>query len=448
MNKQRINKHGVIVMLLLFVFVTQCYCEMAYGESESPTAPENSAFPLKDYSGDFWSRPNFLGDWGGRRNELAEKGVTLETDVTQVFQGNARGGSNTSGAWGYSGSADYWLKIDTQRMKLWPGGLWTIHGETAFGNSPIGSVGSVMPVNYDALLPLPDNPGLTTLSEYYLTQFFSKKFGLILGKLDPTALADKNVFANNERTQFLNTGFRSNPIVFKYAPYTGLAAAIAYLPNDWLTMTFFAIDNNGSVTRNGFETAFHSPIGTTVGTEWSFKVKPWGLPGNQRIGYAYSNKDFIKLKQDPRMILPPGSSRESAKQKGDTGVIWYNFDQYLYVEKDDPSQGVGIFGRFGYSDGSINPVQRFYSFGVGGKGICHGRDDDTFGIGYYFLDLSNDLPRILDISSEQGVELFYNIEISKSIHITPDLQWIIDPQAGPGSRDNAVVFGLRMQMAF
>ena len=146
--------------------------------------------------------------------------------------------------------------------------------------------------------------------------------------------------------------------------------------------------------------------------------------------------------------LAPGSSREAAKQKGDTGVVWYNFDQYLHVEKDDPSQGVGIFGRFGYSDGSVNPVQRFYSFGVGGKGICHGRDNDTFGIGYYYVDLSNDLPRVLDISSEQGVELFYNIEISKSIHITPNFQWIINPEAGFKTMDNAVVFGLRMQMSF
>ena len=85
---------------------------------------------------------------------------------------------------------------------------------------------------------------------------------------------------------------------------------------------------------------------------------------------------------------------------------------------------------------------------MGGKGIFDARDNDTFGIGYYYLDLSDDLPRILDLSSEQGVELFYNIEISKSIHITPDLQWIIDPGAGFKGGDNAVVFGVRMQMSF
>ncbi|MHC5060764.1 MAG: carbohydrate porin [Planctomycetota bacterium] len=436
-----------LIILLTFAFSSQGYGGTGASDSTSPTAPENSPFPLKDYSGDFCNRPNLLGNCGGKRNELAMKGITFETEVTQIFQGNVHGGKNTTDAWGYSGSADYWLKFDTQRMGLWPAGLITLHGETSFGNSPFLSVGSILPVNYDALLPEPGNPGLTTLSEYYLTQFFSEEFGVLAGKVDPTTLADNNVFADNEKTQFINTGLRANPAVFLYAPYTTMAAAAFYIPNDYLTIGLFATDNNSSVRRTGFDTAFHSPIGTTFGMEWNIKVKPWGLPGHQRMGYAYSNKTFTKLKQDPRIILPPNSSGPE-KQKGDAGVVWYNFDQYLYVEDDDPTQGVGIFGRFGYTDGNANPIQRFYSFGIGGKGICQGRDNDTFGVGYYYVDLSNDLPRLLNLSSEQGVELFYNIEITKSIHITPDLQFIVDPGAGFGNRDNAVVFGCRLQMSF
>jgi len=446
MRKTRINKVAVVLIIMLpCTFAQLSYGETDAADPKSPTAPENSPFPLKDYSGDFWTMPNLLGDWGGERNELAKKGITFEVDLTQVFQGNARGGKSTSGAWGYSGSADYWLKIDTQRMGLWPGGLITIHGETIFGNSPFGSVGSILPVNLDALLPQP-NPGLTTLSDVYLTQFFSEKFGIILGKVNPMDLADNTVFANDEKTQFLNTAFRGNPVLFLYAPYTCMIASFTYLPNDWLTISAFAADNNGSVTRSGFDTAFHSPMGTTVGTEWEFKVKPWGLDGHQRFGIGYSNKNFTKLKQDPRTIIPPGAT--GAATDDSDYVIWYNFDQYFYVEEDDPTQGVGIFGRFGYTDGEVNPVQAFYSFGVGGKGIFQGRDNDTFGLGYYYVDLSDDMPGFLNVSSEQGVELFYNFEITKSVHITPDLQWIINPGAGFESRDNAVVLGMRLQMSF
>lgn len=439
-------KKDFFTLLIVIVNTVPCFSQSGSGDSKSPTAPENSVFPIKDYGSDLLTRPNLLGDWNNWRNELAEKGITLEADVTQIFQSNARGGKNTTSARSYSGSADYWLKIDTQRMGLWPGGLWTFHGETGFGNNQNRQVGSIIPVNYDALLPEVDSPGLTTLSEYYLTQLPSEKTAVILGKIDPTSLADKNVFAADERSQFLNTAFRINPVLFNYSPYTCMAAALAYMPNESLTIGVFALDANGSVTRTGFDTAFHSPIGTTVGTEIDLKVDICGLPGNQRIGYGYSNKDYRELGQDPRVLLPPGS--RVPESGTDSGAVWYNFDQYLFVEKDDPTQGVGIFGRAGFSDGSVNAIRRFYSFGFGGKGVICERNNDTFGVGYYYMDTSNEIPDILNVSSEQGVELFYNIEITKSIHFTPDFQWIIDPGAGFQNRDDAIVLGCRLQMDF
>ena len=222
-----------------------------------------------------------------------------------------------------------------------------------------------------------------------------------------------------------------------------MIASFTYLPNDRLTIAGFAADNNGSATRSGFDTVFHSPRGTTVGTELELKVKLWGLDGHQRLGVGHSNKDFTEL--DQRTTIPGGLTPVT---NDSDYAIWYNFDQYLYVEKDDHTQGVGIFGRYGYTDGEVNPVQGFYSLGLGGKGICHGRDNDTFGLGYYYIDLSDDLPGMLNVSSEQGLELFYNFEITKSVHITPDLQWIINPGAGFETRDNAVVLGMRLQMSF
>jgi porin len=84
--------------------------------------------------------------------------------------------------------------------------------------------------------------------------------------------------------------------------------------------------------------------------------------------------------------------------------------------------------------------------GLGGKGILPERDRDTFGLGYYYVDLSNDLPSFLGMHSEQGVEAYYNVEITPWLHVSPDLQIIVNP--GGGDNDVAVVYGLRMQMSF
>ena len=92
----------------------------------------------------------------------------------------------------------------------------------------------------------------------------------------------------------------------------------------------------------------------------------------------------------------------------------YNFDQYFYQDTKDPTQGIGVFGRFGTSDGKANPVAQFYSFGFGGKGMIPTREQDRFGIGYYYLKVSGELrdtlPTLLlkrfGLDHEQGVELF------------------------------------------
>jgi len=63
--------------------------------------------------------------------------------------------------------------------------------------------------------------------------------------------------------------------------------------------------------------------------------------------------------------------------------FYYNFHQYLFTEKDDETQGFGLFGRLGFADDETSHIEDFYSIGLGGKGIINGRDQDRFGVGYY-----------------------------------------------------------------
>ena len=80
------------------------------------------------------------------------------------------------------------------------------------------------------------------------------------------------------------------------------------------------------------------------------------------------------------------------------------------------------------------------------NGIIPERDNDTFGLGYYYMDMSDDLADFISVDTEQGIEFFYNIEVNPWLHVTPDLQYIIDP--GGGAYDDAIVFGIRAVMTF
>lgn len=437
---------------------------------------------LPKYSGDWWSRESLTGDWGGERTKLAEQGVLFDLDVTQWMQGNAHDGKDTNNAFRYSGSADYTLRLDTARMGLWPGGLLTLHGETQFSQSINPKVGSLMSSNYQALLPVPNEPGLTTLSEYYITQALSEKLVFLAGKMD-LSMGDDNAFAHDQRTQFSNSAFRINPVLYSAGPYTALSAGVLVMPTDWLSITTFVNDNDpeGAARKTGFNTAFHDRNWLSVAQEYTFKIRLFEKPGHQRFGWFWTSRDFIDFTGDSRLQLPgnvqrlgylPGpAGRLQQRFKlprglrtlrlGDTVLIadgpdrrpddwglYYNFDQYLYTEQGDPTQGFGLFGRFGWSTGEANPIEEFYSLGVGGKGSIPTRDRDTWGVGYYLLNMSDDLPAILGMDAEQGVEVYYNIEVTPWLHITPGLQVIADPGAGYRDRDVALVYGLRAALKF
>ena len=68
--------------------------------------------------------------------------------------------------------------------------------------------------------------------------------------------------------------------------------------------------------------------------------------------------------------------------------------------------------------------------GYWGRGLIPTRDNDTFGIGYYYNRVQ--ILRISGIlgleNSAQGFECFYNIAITPACRVTLDLQ-VVEPSA-------------------
>jgi porin len=195
-----------------------------------------------------------------------------------------------------------------------------------------------------------------------------------------TTGGDANEFAHGRGDkQFMNLAFSFNPTLASLAPYSILGMGLVFLPTKNSLLTFSVIDTEGTTTKSGFDTLFKD--GTTLSGEGRFTIKPFGFTGHQLIGFGWGNKNFNSLDQDPRTLLGNilfGSLLEKEKS---SWAIYDNFDQYLYSPANDPSQGIGIFGRFGISDGKANALHQFYSFGVGGKGMIPGREKDQWGIG-------------------------------------------------------------------
>jgi porin len=428
-------------LLVVFLALGVPTGPQAAEKEQRAAAQEVRLVPWVDYTGDLWRRPALTGDWGGTRQTLMDKGVRFDLSIIQTLQGNWAGGTADKSP--YQMNARYGIQLDTGKAGLWPGGMLVLKGESKYGNSNNGNTGGLMPVNTLSLYPAPQDD-ITTLSDLYAVQFLAEWVGLLAGKM---TLKETNVFASKDDEQFLNAAFNFNLAPATTVPLNALVAGVILLPTKWLTITTMAIDSEGTATRSGFDTAFKR--GTTVFQNWEFTIKPFGLPGHQRLGWSWSDKSRIQFGQTPRAIIGAIITDDTsglARKDSDWSFV-YDFDQYLYMVPGKADQGFGLFGRIGLTDGEVNPIQQFYSIGFGGKGLIPGRDRDSFGIGYYYVVLSDKLPQLIQNRSrdEQGVELYYNIAVTPWFHVTPDLQ-IISPARK--SVDTTVVAGLRVKIDF
>jgi porin len=105
------------------------------------------------------------------------------------------------------------------------------------------------------------------------------------------------------------------------------------------------------------------------------------------------------------------------------------------------------FTRLGFADEDTSPIEWAVSGGLGGRGVIPSRDNDTFGLGYYYQSIQKTLlTSALGIGdSAQGFEGFYNIALTPASRVTLDLQ-VVEPALARLS--TGTVLGLRVSLDF
>jgi porin len=422
--------------------------------------------PKDPYSGDLLSRSTLTGDWGGFRNEWAQKGITFDFGITQIGQGVVNGGK--SGAWQYGGRGDIVVNLDSQKLGLWPGGFLNLEAEGNWASSVNGNTGALMPVNTSQTLPLPgQNFDLPALN---FTQFLSPYAGLTIGKYATitNTSGDMNEFAHGKgATQFMNMALNFNPLLAFTVPYSTLGTGVIVLPTKdpkEAIVSLLVMSANGQPNTSGFGDLNGNAI--VVAGEGRVRTDFFGFTGHQLFGTTFSNKKFTST--DQRLDRDVIENRALRAEKGSWN-IYYNFDQYLYEPKKGADQGIGVFGRLGVSDGNPNFMKFFGSLGVGGKGLFESRPHDQFGLGYYYINIDN--PRLQGLlqtteflRDEYGFEAFYNFAITPWALLTPDIQVVrgaqkdkvtigqgplgVLPRLDRKSISTSTVLGLRLQLLF
>ena len=433
---------------LLFLAMTGAVC---FADDPSESAADQGILPVPDYSGEIGARSNLTGDWGGVRQNWADRGVTMAFDWYQAYQDIIDGGFEEGSA--YSTNLDYRLNLDLMRMGLVPGALVKVRGQSRFGDTVNDNAGVLLPVNMYSAFPFSsdgDEDINFTITELNWLQFLSDQFGLLAGKI--TTLATTNEFMGGEgRSQFMNFQLSFSAALAQLAPYSTLAVSAIWMPNPSLSFTTTLMNLEDASTTSGFDDIGD---GTTWATTADYRAGLNKLPGGGSISFYYGfDADFAKIRG---LNIDPGNGEASRESKSDSWGLSWNGWQYIFVENDtgevDPGngrqdlEGLGLFAQVGIADEDTNPITWSFSIGLSGRGTIPGRDADTWGVGYYYNDLQDLDRNLLELeNSNMGLEVYYDISLFGWAFLTLDAQW---NKSAFQSIDNSTIIGARLNVSF
>ncbi len=277
--------------------------------------------------------------------------------------------------------------------------------EAIGGPGPDRRLGSLSRVNADAETLGGQDERLMVREAWLGLRFIDDRLDVILGKLDPTNYFDRNLFANDETTQFFNGALVNNPML-KQPP-----------------------NGPGGVTRwdagrdVGFSLGVHAPNDL----------------GKDLLGgpYVIGEIDYHTVRLidgNYRLWGRVGTLPEDHRRQ--TWGAGVSLDQSL-------TPRLGVFGRAGFSrTEGVSLTSYAASTGIRLTSPPFGRPKDRLGVGYSFQrEASGD---------EHLAEVYYNLFLTDHFSIIGNVEWLISGpnQVTDTTNRDVIIPGLRAVVAF
>lgn len=399
--------------------------------------------PPPPFGGPLCERRKLTGDWCGDREFLRDNGITVDVFNTNYYQGVASGGREQ--AFQFGGRNDYFLTLNGEKLGIGKGRFISLHGETRYGEAVNPLTGGLYPATQTMAFPL-SSGSVTALTGVRFDQYFSENMGVFAGKINLSDTFKQPLTGAGTTNGFYHSALMLNPIFARSLPYSTLGAGFATLQNAEPRFILAVFDTNNTPTSSGFESFFDN--GVSIYSGLVQQTNFLDLPGHLGISGTYSNGKYTSLQ--PTVYYDPdlGFNIQTQRKTG-TWCVTGNFDQALYVDPCNPARRWGVFGTLGIADRNPSPVRWTGTAGLAGASPIESRPLDQFGVGYFYLGVSETLKRIpqnrIPLRDEHGVELYYNIGVTRWCQITPDLQ-VLTPVRD--RVDTSLIVGVRARLDF
>lgn len=406
--------------------------------------------------------PYLTGNWGGWRDELADKGVTFTSSFVFDVLADPVGGMKT-GQTVYDHSWGMDLEVDLEKAFGWKGGI--------FHTSALWRAGANISQKYIGnVFTASSIFGSEEFKFYalYLDQkFLDDKLSIRVGRFtagDECAASPLYwIYVNNS----IDGNPQSLPINMPFLTYpnaTWGARAKVTLPHDLYSYSgiFNGDPNVGRNSMHGFDFSLRLKRGVFLIEEvgWTPNQAPGseGLPGNYKFGAFYHSGTFRQFYRDSYGGSSVVSGRPLAKHIGNWGMYW-QADQMIYRENGTSDQGLTLWSATTYAPADLNQFPLFVDGGIIYKGLIPYRDQDVAAVGTSYGLWSNEIRRLeqdnMDYNGstqhrqvyEMMFDFTYKAQITPWLYIQPDMQYILHP-GGTGYIRDAYVIGFRTGVTF
>jgi porin len=365
--------------------------------------------------------------------------VKLDLELTMFYQGLESGTGSQD--YEFGSRLDGFVKLDSGKMGLWSGGGLTTHLEYRSGDLP-GTLGlTFFPTNSGTEFPS-DSPDELVATSLYLSQRFGERTSLLLGKINALDLVENDLFFGGwGNHRFMNAVFAAPPSGLVPPVFIG---AIGSVRLDAVSLSLWVYDPIDRTDEYWPDDLFEQ--GVTFYFTPSYSTTMAGRPTTISLTGIYTTKsgvDFSELSENYQNGLEP-STKEGSYSVG------FQFSHLLHVDTTNPRKGWGVHLKGAVSDGNPNYVQSSIIAGIGGTGLFRGRELDSFGVGYFYYNLSDELEKAISTADEkyrdeQGAEVYYSFAVTPWFFVTGDLEYINPPRS---SVENALIAGLRANIKF
>jgi porin len=393
---------------------------------------------LAQEQGPWWTWPTIDGNWFGYRHTLADHGVVFSGTTVVDLQGNVSGGQSK----GFAAADASLLALDTDLEKLAGIKGFLLHVElvaNAGQNLSAKNIDNVLQVGTAFA-----QPGYYLGQMYAQQKLFNGKFILQVGRMTTAnnfaslpVFADYISFTDNP----IPISLTNNTTYFTSLPAVEWASVGTFAPTQSISIGIGIYGTNLAsgvpfASQHGLDFSLNGSGGPMEVGQLTYNVNQEsnqaGLPGRYYIGGFYSGADYQALS-------------DGGRKRGNYG--FYLEGQQMISRYGGPGSDIGLTPWFAITynpQQSINPLPMLALAGVIYHGLIPGRGDDNLGVGFYYGKFSTVLPAP---TGEKVLELDYTLWATPWLAITPDFQYVFNPNGGSSSR-NAPVPGLQFQVLF